>query len=130
MRRKPLLLVALSLAVGAGALVVGGPAPAGPKVKGLAEGEIVAAVCDTIAKDSECGEVVVTDKAKKGETLKLLKKMCPTAKAGSGCPAAKQVGTCRVGKDIINHFYAKGPKAYTADTAKEKCEKGAGRWVE
>jgi hypothetical protein len=105
-----------------------GSAQAAPK--GLKAGEIVAGVCDTIPKDGTCAEIVVTDKAKKGDALKALKRLCPKAKAAGTCAAAKQVGTCRILKDIINHYYSKGGKVWEIDGAKKQCEKDMGRWVE
>ena len=105
-----------------------GSAQAAPK--GLKAGEIVAGVCDTIPKDGTCAEIVVTDKAKKGDALKALKRLCPKAKAAGTCAAAKQVGTCRILKDIINHYYSKGGKVWEIDGAKKQCEKDMGRWVD
>jgi len=110
------------------ALNLPGHALAAPK--GIKAGEIVAGVCDTIPKDGTCAEIVVTDKAKKGESLKALKRLCPKAKAGASCPAAKQIGTCRMLKDIINHYYSKGGKVWLEDSAKNECEKNMGHWVD
>lgn len=119
----PLLAV-----VAAFAFSLPGSAEAAPK--GIKAGEIVAGVCDTIPKDGTCAEIVVVDKAKKGDSLKALKRLCPKAKAGTSCPAAKQIGTCRIMKDIINHYYSKGGKVWEIDGAKKECEKSFGHWVE
>jgi hypothetical protein len=110
------------------AFSVPGSAQAAPK--GVKPGEIVAGVCDTIPKDGTCAEIVVTDKAKKGDALQALKKLCPKAKATGTCPAAKQIGTCRILKDIVNHYYSKGGKVWELDGAKTECEKNMGKWVE
>ena len=120
-------LVALALLTGF-ALSIPGSAQAAPK--GIKPGEIVAGVCDTIPKDGTCAEIVVTDKAKKGESLKALKQLCPKAKAAASCPAAKQIGTCRMLKDIINHYYSKGGKVWEEGGAKAECEKNMGHWVD
>jgi hypothetical protein len=121
----PLAALAILAAL---AVHVPGAAQAAPK--GVKPGEIVAGVCDTIPKDGTCAEIVVTDKAKKGDALKALKKLCPKAKAAGTCPAAKQIGTCRILKDIVNHYYSKGGKVWDEGTAKTECEKNMGRWVE
>jgi len=110
------------------AFSVPGSAEAAPK--GIKPGEIVAGVCDTIPKDGTCAEIVVTDKAKKGDALKALKKLCPKAKAAGTCAAGKQIGTCRIMKDIINHYYSKGGKVWEIDDAKKTCEKNFGHWVD
>src|SRR5512146_1066334 len=120
-----LLVLALLTAF---AVTFPGSAEAAPK--GIKAGEIVAGVCDTIAKDGTCAEIVVTDKAKKGESLKALKRLCPKAKAAASCPAAKQIGTCRMLKDIINHYYSKGGKVWAEDSAKNECTKNMGHWVD
>jgi hypothetical protein len=120
-------LIALALLI-ALSLNLPGHALAAPK--GIKAGEIVAGVCDTIPKDGTCAEIVVTDKAKKAESLKALKRLCPKAKAAAACPAAKQIGTCRMLKDIINHYYAKGGKVWEEGSAKAECEKNLGHWVE
>ena len=125
MRHAPLYALGLLCAF---VLSVPGSAEAAPK--GIKPGEIVAGVCDTIPKDGTCAEIVVTDKAKKGDALKALKRLCPKAKAAGTCAAAKQVGTCRILKDIINHYYSKGGKVWEIDGAKKQCEKDMGRWVE
>ena len=110
------------------AFSVPGSAEAAPK--GIKPGEIVAGVCDTIPKDGTCAEIVVVDKAKKGDALKALKKLCPKAKAAGTCPAGKQIGTCRILKDIINHYYSKGGKVWDLDGAKKECDKNMGHWVD
>lgn len=125
MRHAPLYALALL-----SAFVLGVPGSALAAPKGIKPGEIVAGVCDTIAKDGTCAEIVVTDKAKKGESLKALKRLCPKAKAAAACPAAKQVGTCRMQKDIVNHYYSKGGKVWMEDSAKNECTKNMGRWVD
>jgi hypothetical protein len=100
-------------------------------VTGIKSGEIVAALCDTVAKDSECAEFVVMNEADKAKTTDAAKKLCPTAAAGSSCPnPTKIVATCRVMKDIINHYYSEGGKPYTKDTAKAACSKNMGHLVE
>ena len=125
MRHAPLYALGLLCAF---VLSVPGSAEAAPK--GIKPGEIVAGVCDTIAKDGTCAEIVVTDKAKKGDSLKALKRLCPKAKAAAACPAAKQIGTCRMLKDIINHYYSKGGKVWDLDGAKKECDKNMGHWVD
>ena len=125
MRHAPLYALGLLCAF---VLSVPGSAQAAPK--GIKPGEIVAGVCDTIPKDGTCAEIVVTDKAKKGDALKALKKLCPKAKAAGTCAAAKQIGTCRIMKDIINHYYSKGGKVWEIDGAKKECEKNFGHWVD
>ncbi len=112
------------------ALAVSIPGSADAAPKGIKPGEIVAGVCDTVAKDGTCAEIVVTDKAKKGESLKALKRLCPKAKAAASCPAAKQIGTCRMLKDIINHYYSKGGKVWMEDSARNECTKNMGHWVD
>ncbi|HEY3359846.1 MAG TPA: hypothetical protein VGQ83_41735 [Polyangia bacterium] len=120
-----------NLSILAGVLLLAAVAiPAAAKVKGIKSGETVAATCDTITKDSTCAELVVTDPAKKGDAVKALKQLCKGAKAGGSCKTAGQVGTCRIMKDIINHYYSKGPKNFTVDSAKEQCEKDHGHWVD
>jgi hypothetical protein len=98
-------------------------------VVGLAAGEIVGGSCDTVDKDSECGEFVVKSDGEKAMAMEALKKICKGKVSESACAADKIVGTCRVGKDIINHYSSEGPKKYTADTAKKACEKSHGHPV-
>ena len=85
--------------------------------------------CDSIAKDSECGEIVVMNEADKAKNEEIMKKLCKDTITSKPCSADKMVGTCRVMKDIVNHYYEDGPKKYTADTAKAACEKQHGRWT-
>jgi hypothetical protein len=125
--KNALALAALAIVA---AFAVHDSAAAQGAPKGIKPGEMVAGVCDTVPKDGTCAEIVVTDKAKKGESLKALKKLCPKAKAAKSCPAAKQIGTCRILKDIINHYYSTGGKVWEIDGAKAECEKNLGKWVE
>lgn len=105
-------------------------APAAAKVVGIAADEMVASSCNSVPKDSECGEVVVKTEAEKAKVKDAMKQICKSGTvADTACAADKMVGTCRVGKDMINHYYADGPKSYTAETAKKACEKNMGRWV-
>lgn len=106
------------------------PSAAPVAVPGIAAGELVGGSCDTISKDSECGEFVVMAEAEKAQSMEALKKLCKGTVGEKACTADKMVGSCRVGKDMINHYYSDGPKAYkTADDAKKACEKGHGKWV-
>ena len=107
-------------------------AAAANTVVGIKPGEMFAAACITIPVDSECGEIVVTSEADKAKVADGIKQLCSkgTVSTDKACPSDKMVGSCRVGKDMVNHYYADGPKAYAADTAKKKCEKGYGHWVE
>lgn len=104
----------------------------GNTVVGIKPGELFAASCNTITSDGECGEIVATSEADKAKGGEAMKQLCTkgTASTDKVCPSEKMVGTCRVMKDIVNHYYADGPKAYTADTAKQKCEKEHGHWVQ
>lgn len=99
------------------------------KIMGIADGEMLAASCDTIDKDSECGEVVVKSEADKAKTAEALKQFCKGKLGESACSTTNMVGTCRVMKDVINHYFSDGPKKYDADSAKKACEKQHGRWV-
>lgn len=107
-------------------------AAGGNTVVGIKAGELFAASCNTIASEGECGEVVATSEADKAKVGEALKQLCSkgTVSTGDICPSDKMVGTCRVMKDIINHYYSGGPKAYTAETAKQQCEKEHGHWVQ
>jgi hypothetical protein len=127
MRFNQVELLTLALLTG---VALGFPGAAAAAPKGIKAGEIVAGVCDTVAKDGTCAEIVVTDKADKGKSLKALKRLCPKAKAAAACPAAKQIGTCRMLKDIINHYYSKGGKVWFEDSAKNECTKNMGHWVD
>src|SRR5690349_18069254 len=49
-------------------------ASAAVAVQGIKPGEIVGGACDTISKDSECGEFVVTAEADKAKSIEALKK--------------------------------------------------------
>ncbi len=100
-------------------------------IAGIKAGEMLAASCNTIAKDSECGDVVVMAEGDKAKTVETLKQICNGgAVTENACPADKLVGTCRVMKDIINHYYSEGGKAFkSADDAKAMCEKSHGTWV-
>ena len=101
-------------------------------IVGIKAGETFAASCDTISADSECGEVVAAEGQDKAKQADAVKQLCKkgTFSAEKTCASEKMVGTCRVMKDIINHYYSDGPKAYTAATAKTKCEKDMGHWVQ
>ncbi|HEY4117690.1 MAG TPA: hypothetical protein VGM56_07540 [Byssovorax sp.] len=106
-----------------------GKSGGGAATPGIKAGETIAASCDTIAKDSECGEVVITAPSQKAESMAAMKQLCKAPPGEAACPSAKMVGTCRVMKDIINHYYADGPKSYAVDAAKKACEGQHGHWV-
>jgi hypothetical protein len=112
------------------AATVAAPAAPSPAKLGLKPGEEIAASCDTIAKDGECGDVLVTDPAKKPELAKIMSMLCKKGTIGTACPTSAIVGSCRVGKDMLGHYYSGGGKAYDATTAKAACEKGHGHWVD
>lgn len=100
-------------------------------VPGIKAEEMVAAVCNMIAKVSECAEFVVTKPEDKAKVMADGKALCPTLDATStSCPVQKRVGTCRVMKDVINHYYSEGGKSHTLATAKVACEKDHGHWVD
>jgi hypothetical protein len=98
-------------------------------VVGIKPGEIVVGSCNTIEKDSECGEITTTSESEKSSELEFLKKTCKGTVTESACSTENVIGTCRVFKNVIDHFYSAGPKGYTAETAKAYCEKHHGRWV-
>lgn len=120
-------------AAGSGTAKAATPAKAAAPaaIAGIKAGEMLAASCNTIAKDSECGDVVVMAEGDKAKTVETLKQICNGgAVTENACPADKLVGTCRVMKDIINHYYSEGGKAFkSADDAKAMCEKSHGTWV-
>lgn len=126
---KPTAAATVTAAATATATATATAAAAPAKVVGIAADEMVAASCDSIEKDSECGEVVVKAEADKAKSRDALKTFCKGKLSETACSADKIVGTCRVMKDIINHYSSEGPKKYTAETAKAACEKGHGRWV-
>lgn len=104
-------------------------APNAAKV-GLKPGEEVATSCDTIAKDSECTVFLVTDPAKKAQAAKVMTMMCKKGTVGEACPTSNILGSCRVGKDMMTHYYSEGGKTRDEATAKADCKKGHGHWVE
>jgi len=105
--------------------------PAAPaSIPGIAAGEVFLASCNTISKDSECGDFVGKSADEKAKAVEALKMLCKEPPSESACPSDKIVGTCRVMKDIVNHYYADGPKSYALDAAKAECEKNHGHWVE
>lgn len=100
------------------------------EVPGIQPGESVAATCDTIAKDGQCAEFVVTKDDQKAKTVTAAKQLCKTATEGGACPGADVVATCRVMKDIINHYYSKGGKPQTKESAATDCKKLHGKLVD
>jgi len=116
-----------------GASTAATPAAAAPAAaaakKGLKPGETTLAACNTIAKDGECGEAL-GDAAMKAKASEAIKSLCSSGTFAESCPAADIVGACRMGKDMISYYYAKGGKTYDAASAKAACEKGHGRAVE
>jgi hypothetical protein len=113
----------------AGAKPAAAKPAAAAAVVGIAVGETVAASCESVSKDSECSEIVVTAEADKAKSLDALKKLCEGKVTESACSTDKIVGTCRIMKDIISHYSSEGPKKHTVETAKAVCEKSHGRWV-
>ena len=98
-------------------------------IVGIKAGEILAASCESIEKDSECSDVVVTSEAEKASGLQAMKQFCSGKVNESACSTDKIVGTCRIMKDMITHYSSEGPKKYTVETAKPACEKSHGHWV-
>ena len=121
---------AATTAAAAATTAAAAAAAVSPAKLGLKTGEEMAASCDTISADSECGEVLVTDAAKKADAAKAMQSLCKKGTVGTACPTTDIVGSCRIGKDMLNHYYGKGPKAYDAAKAKAACEKGHGHPVE
>jgi hypothetical protein len=105
------------------------PTAAAAAVVGIATGEMVAASCESIDKDGECSEIVVTAEADKAKSMDALKKLCQGKVTDKACSTDKIVGTCRIMKDIISHYSSEGPPKHTVETAKKVCEKSHGRWI-
>lgn len=100
-----------------------------PAALGLKPGEERAASCDTISADGECGEVLATDSGQKATAAKAMKMMCDKGTVAAACPTNDIVLSCRVGKDMLIHYYGHGGKTYDAAKAKAACENGRGHPV-
>jgi hypothetical protein len=113
-------------AVAAASAAVAAPSPAS---LGLKPGEEAAASCDTISTDGMCGDALVTSAAGKADVTKAMKMICTKGTIATACPTADIVGSCRVGKDMLDHYYGHGGKTYDAAKAKAACEKEHGHFV-